>query len=107
MTIPRVLLAAALLIVAFMLLGVQKNILMMNESLKAGGGQLIEHMTHISSQLSSAHAKLDTVIVRQRGTGRIGKPRVKPVPHLMPTPLQPPPSVPFPTSWFKIPPPLA
>jgi hypothetical protein len=95
MTIPRVLMAAALLVLGFMILGIQQNMLKIGGQLDGAKGELVQHLSHIGNQLSSAHAKLDTVMTRQKGRGRIGKPRVKPVPHLRPTPLLPQPVNPF------------
>lgn len=83
MTIPRVLLAAALLVLGFMILGIQRNMLTLGTGLTNSGQEMVKHLTNINGQLVTAHTKLDQVQVKlKRGVGQIGKPRVRAIPHL-------------------------
>lgn len=104
MTISKVLLAAALLVLGFMILGIQKNMMGINDSVSAGRGEVVKHLTDISGKLDVTHGKLDTLSSKlTRGVGRIGKPRVKPVPHLRRLPPPVSPADPF-ARWFMTPP---
>lgn len=91
MTIAKVLLAIAMLVLGFMLLGVQRNMLHVGDRIDAG-------FTALGGQITTAQTKLDTVITRQKGMARISRPRTKPVPHLQH--IRPPPP-PIPLDWFR------
>src|SRR5277367_6312263 len=92
MTIPRVLLAAALLTLGFMIWGVHKDIGAFRRDAGIVGAEVLAKMTGTTSQLTSAndkldaaHAKLDKL--KPTGVIRVGKPRVRSVPHMPPHPL--------------------
>src|SRR5271168_2716222 len=91
MTIPRVLLAAALLTLGFMIWGVHKDIDGFRRDAGRVGAEVIAQLAGSASQLTSANDKLDQAhqkLDKLKPTGfiRVGKPRVKPVPHVLPHP---------------------
>lgn len=86
------LLAIALLVLGFMLLGVQRNMLSFSDRFGTS-------LARIEEQLKVSNTKLDGLVKRQRGVARVGKPIVKAVKHVLPKPQ------PGPFDWFKNQPP--
>lgn len=89
MTIPRVLLAAALLILGFMILGTTKTVLQLKSDMEAAKttlvgevGSINKGLAAVTKQQLAAEDTLDKVYKLTKAYGRVGKPRVKAVPCL-------------------------
>lgn len=86
MTIARVILASALIVLGFMIWGVHKDVYNLTELAQKGGAAITAKIDGIAGQLSNADAKADKLMVMTKGIGTIGRPRTKPIRHLLPPP---------------------
>ena len=90
-TVSRLILAACLVALGFMIWGIHKDIYTLTEMAQRGGAAISAKIDGISGQLSNADAKSDKLITLTKGIGTIGKPRTKPIRHLLPAPVKPKP----------------
>lgn len=86
MTIPRVIFAAALAVLGFMIWGIHKDIWTLTANINSAGTVIVSKIDAVAGQMTSAHSKLDVVkdkvMAFKTGKATIGKPRVPPVKNL-------------------------
>jgi hypothetical protein len=89
MTVSRILMAVALVVIAVMIVGVQRNVLEVGDRIEAIRVEIGGHLTEIGGSVEGLPDKIKprvvhTVVVRKGPVARVGRPRVPPVKHLPP-----------------------
>lgn len=109
MTIARVLMAAALIVLGFMIWGVHKDIYSLTELAQKGGAQIMAKLDAsdaktegATAKINDANAKLDKMYNLTRGTGTVGRPKAKPIKHLVLPPKPAPKPKPQPGFWDRM-----